>query len=134
MASRRRGNIVAYWGTLDATGAPVASAVTLGTFSKKVYVNESLMNFAFLVNVSATAVVSLWAASSTQLNPEGDSPDRSVAPADALFAPVQWNATPASASITGAGSAYIIVPDFVAGWTALKSSTSVNIWAGYEAL
>lgn len=134
MASRRRGNLVGYWGTLDTSGNPVQAAITGGTFSNKLYINESVMNFALLVSVSGATDITLWAANSTQLNPEGDSPDRSVVPADVLFHPVQWNNTASKITFTGSGSAYMIVPNFVCGWTAVQSSNAVNIYAGYEAL
>lgn len=134
MASRRRGNLVGYWGTLDASGVPQQAAITGATFSNKLYINESVMNYALLVSVSGATDITLWAANSTQLNPEGDSPDRSVVPADTFFHPVQWNSTPSKITFASSGSAYMIVPNFVCGWTAVQSSNAVSIYAGYEAL
>lgn len=130
---RRHGELVGYWGTLDATGAPVVAATGTG-FSAKVFIGEAVHSYGYLVNVSGACTVTLYAAHSSQVTVDGDEPDHSTPPGDTLFLPYFYNGTAIATTFAGAGSAYVQVPNFVAGWTALKASVGVNAWAGYEAI
>lgn len=130
---RRHGQIVGFWGTLNASGVPQAAAVLSNGLSSAVYLDEATDKLGVLVSVDAATTISLLAAHSSQLNVEGDEPDHSTAPSSSLFYPVQWNGTVSSIAFAGAGSAYWVIPDFVPGWVMLKSSGAANIIAGYEA-
>lgn len=132
--SRRHGEIVGFWGTLDSNDNPVAVAVQAGASSQAQYIGQNVDQFSFLVSVDAATSITLYAAHSSELNSEGNNPDRSVSPPISLFYPVYWNTTQIKLTFSGAGTAYVMVPDFVAGWVLLKSSGAANIYAGYEAV
>jgi|SRR6476646_4394570 len=131
---RRYGQIVGFWGTLNASGVPQAEAVLAGAHSRPVYLDTAIdIGLGVLLNVSAATTITVLAAHSSQLSASGDEPDRSTAPADSLFYPVQWNSTSSALTFAGAGTASLLIPQFIPGWVKLASSGAANIIAGYEA-
>jgi hypothetical protein len=132
---RRYGQIVGFWGTISpTTGLPVAEAVGVGGLSRAVYLDTAIdIGLGVLLDVGAATTITVLAAHSSQLSPSGDEPDRSTAPTASLFYPVQWNATSSALTFAGAGTAYLLIPQFIPGWVRLKSSAAANIIGGYEA-
>jgi hypothetical protein len=132
---RRYGQIVGFWGTISSvTGLPVREAVLAGGHSRAVYLDTAIdIGLGVLLDVSAATTITVLAAHSSQLTSSGDEPDRSTPPADSLFYPVQWNATSSALTFAGAGTAYLLIPQFIPGWVKLSSSGAANIIGGYEA-
>lgn len=132
---RRYGEIVGFWGTLAADGVtPVAEAVLANGLSRAAYLDTAVdIGLGILLNVSAATTITVLAAHSSQPTVEGDEPDRSTPPANNLFYPVQWNATSSALTFAGAGTAYLLIPQFIPGWVRLQSSNAANIIGGYEA-
>lgn len=130
MATRRHGNIAAFYGTapntLTTTGAPNA-------LSRKVNVGQDVDQVIFYVSVSGATTVNILVAHSGGLTTDGNEPDQSSPPADAFFYPIYYTGTQQKLTFAGAGTQAIVIPDWSATWVALQSTATVNAIAGLEA-
>lgn len=105
-------------------------AVGVSGVSNVAELPRRIESFAIYVTTSAATTVSVEVAHSGDLNSDGTLSD---ANAGVWYVSYYLN-TPLQIVFASAGSASMIVPDFVPGWIRLRSTAAATITAGWEGI
>lgn len=104
------------------------AAVLANGNSSSVELSRSADNLAIWITVSGATTISLQAAHRGDMTSEGVHPDANAA----NWAQVYYLSDPIQVIFSGAGSAVLLVPDFVPQYIRLNSSGATTITAGWE--